>query len=125
MKAFMLVVCVLTIASMVYTADVEDTPKFYKDLQTCTTELNLPEENGVDPLAIKCMLEKNSLIDEQGAMKKDEILKYFGSVSSERELSKIASCITQENRTNKSNDEKLLAAIHCSLLKLAILEKKF
>lgn len=127
MKVLMLVVYVLTIATVVYTLDTQTKRnKFFKDFTTCADELNLPRE--FDRHVIKCMFEKNFLVDEQGRMKKDEILRYFGYItSSQEELQKIASCIDYEldDRNEESNDKKTLAAINCFLFKLSIITRHF
>ena len=125
MKILIFIACALTIATMAYTADVQNAQKFYTDLTTCANELGLPNEFSLH--VVKCMFEKNSLIDEQGAMKKDEILRYFGYMTSDqRQLQRIASCIDHaETRVEENNDQKTLAAIQCSLFKLAILEKQY
>ncbi|KAM0735147.1 hypothetical protein ACS0PU_011260 [Formica fusca] len=123
MKIFVLVACVLTIAAMIYADDVETGQNFGQDLITCAAELNLPQELSVH--VIKCMFEKNSLINEQGMLKKDEILRYFGNISpNQQQLQQIASCIDYaETRGEESNDKKTLVGIQCILLKLSILTK--
>ncbi|XP_070166766.1 uncharacterized protein [Polyergus mexicanus] len=125
MKILVLVACVLTIIAMVYANDVETGQNFGQDLLTCADELNLPKNLSVH--VIKCMFEKNSLINEQGMLKKDEILRYFGNISSsQQQLQQIASCIDYaETRDEESNDKKTLIAIQCIILKLSILTKNY
>ncbi|XP_025262638.1 uncharacterized protein LOC112637048 [Camponotus floridanus] len=127
MKVLMLVAYVLIIATVVYTLDTQtERNKFFKDFTTCADELNSSRD--FNRHVIKCMFEKNFLVDEQGRMKKDEILRYFGYItSSQEELQKIASCIDHEldNRNEESNDKKTLAAIDCFLFKLSIITRHF
>ncbi|XP_050451338.1 uncharacterized protein LOC126851418 [Cataglyphis hispanica] len=123
MKILVLIACVLTIASMVYTDDVKKVQKFGDDLVTCADTLNLPKELSVH--VIKCMFENNSLIDEQGVLKKDEILRYFDNIISDQQLQQISSCIDYGQNREESNDKKTLAAIQCIRFKLLTLTKNY
>ncbi|KAL6438849.1 hypothetical protein ACFW04_003732 [Cataglyphis niger] len=119
MKILVFIACVLTtVAAIVFSDDVKKM-QFGYDILTCADTLNLPKELNVQ--VIKCMFEKNSLIDEQGMLKKDEVLRYFHIIASDGELQRISSCLDIGKTLEESNDVKTLKTIACIEFMLSLL----
>ncbi|XP_029660128.1 uncharacterized protein LOC115233708, partial [Formica exsecta] len=80
-----------------YAADPQILKTFYDDYASCLEELNVQQWT---PEVVKCKFQKDGLIDEQGVIKKDELLAIFNLIiSDETNLSQAkeitSTCIDQ------------------------------
>ncbi|CAL1674305.1 unnamed protein product [Lasius platythorax] len=114
MKILVLVACLLTIS---YAGDPQILQAFYDNYGNCRNELNVPEWT---PEVTKCMLQHDELIDEQGIIKKEELLtKFENIISDETNLSQakeiVSTCYDQAYQGSGSNDEKTITTIQCAM----------
>ncbi|XP_072754294.1 uncharacterized protein [Anoplolepis gracilipes] len=114
MKTLTLVTCLLAIS---LASDIEILKEFYDVYASCLTEVNAQEWT---PEVVKCQLQKDGLIDEQGVLKKEELTAKFDNIiSDETNLSQakelISTCYDQGYQTPGSNDDKLMTTIQCSM----------
>ncbi|XP_029668325.1 uncharacterized protein LOC115238538, partial [Formica exsecta] len=80
-----------------YAADPQILKTFYDSYASCLEELNVQQWT---PEVAKCKMQKDGLIDEQGVIKKDELLAIFNLIiSDETNLSQAkeitSTCIDQ------------------------------
>ncbi|KAL6438852.1 hypothetical protein ACFW04_003734 [Cataglyphis niger] len=96
MKTLVLVTCLLTIS---YAADPQILKKVYDNYKICLEELN---EQQWTPEVLKCYFYKVEEIDEQGILKKEEILATLDNIISDKNKLRRAkelavTCIDQGN----------------------------
>ncbi|XP_029155017.1 uncharacterized protein LOC114928097 [Nylanderia fulva] len=114
MKTLVIIACLLTIS---YAADPEKLKAFYNNYQTCLDTLSAPEWTAP---VMKCMLQNMELIDDEGIIKKDELLTGFEKIiSDEGNLNQaktlVSSCYEQGYEGDGSNDEKTMMIIQCAI----------
>ncbi|CAL1676517.1 unnamed protein product [Lasius platythorax] len=123
MKNLILVACLLTISFAIDPAKVK---KFYDIFDICVQELYTPEVPKKSPLNIEdytpdivlCLLHKHEMIDEQGLIKKEELIEYSDYLISDETKSRQAKemgsmCLKQAYQSPGSNNEKIMSFIKC------------
>ncbi|XP_025269031.1 uncharacterized protein LOC112639413 [Camponotus floridanus] len=114
MKTFMLVACLLTLS---YAGDPQILKTFYDNYGNCMNELNVQQWT---PEVVKCTLQNDNMINEQGEIKKEELLARFNDIiSDESNLNQakqtLTTCYEQAYQGPGNNDEKIMTTIRCSM----------
>ncbi|XP_070168833.1 uncharacterized protein [Polyergus mexicanus] len=124
MKAFVLIY-VLTVTTMVYTADVEKVRIFYSAMASCANQLHLL--NQPSPDVLECILHRFGLIDELGMLNKYEASKYLKYLISDpdklwRAQYQLESCFNHGNVPEKSNHQNTMRIIECAAPVIAFID---
>ncbi|XP_025262637.1 uncharacterized protein LOC105253669 [Camponotus floridanus] len=111
MKTLALVACFLTIS---YAVDPQVTQS-YNNYASCIKEFNVQEWT---PEVIKCVMEKDKVIDEQGLVNKEKLFANYDKLISDaaklKEAKDISTTCFQQAQSG-SNDEKTMTAIRCAV----------
>ncbi|KAL6438851.1 hypothetical protein ACFW04_003734 [Cataglyphis niger] len=113
MKTLVLVTCLLTIS---YAADPQILKKVYDNYKICLEELN---EQQWTPEVLKCYFYKVEEIDEQGILKKEEILATLDNIISDknklRRAKELAVTCIDQGYQGPGRDYDLDAALKCGM----------
>ncbi|XP_050456696.1 uncharacterized protein LOC126854219 [Cataglyphis hispanica] len=146
MKIFMLVTCVLAIATMVYTADFPtvqryqntvEIQQYLKNLKICRNELYLsyvpiPDlfEDYAVPL-LNCLIYKTNLIDEQNILNSyHKFSRYLEDIILDKQKLQLArrqldSCFNMVNQNGGADEKIIMQTIECYAPILPIVSPTF
>ncbi|KAL6438847.1 hypothetical protein ACFW04_003733 [Cataglyphis niger] len=124
MKTCILVVYILTIATIVYTANVQKVHVFYSEMTNCANQLHLPNQPSANVL--ECVLRRYGLIDELGMINKYETSRYLGELISDpnklrQAQNQLESCFNRGNVPGRNNYENTMRIIECAAPMVALI----
>ncbi|XP_050451311.1 uncharacterized protein LOC126851405 isoform X2 [Cataglyphis hispanica] len=123
MKTSILVIYILAITTIVYTANVQKVQIFYSEMTNCANQLHLP--NQPSPNVLECVLRRNGLINELGMLNKYGTLRHLGDFISDpnklrQAQNQFESCFNR-NVPGRNNHENTMRIIECAAPMVALI----